>query len=356
MDHRSRAWENQPPTRLEMMAIGRDKSFFTFDLQKVIDELGCDALLAHLQKMLLIRNLEIRGEAAYQNGKVGGFYHSYIGQEAIQTGCVAAAGDQHWYTTTYRCHALALLLGATPNEIMAELFGKETGNAKGRGGSMHLFTDRLLGGLAIVGGQVPIATGAAFSIKYQKQKGMASFCFLGEGAVAQGAFHESLNLASLWNLPAIYVIENNHWGMGTAANRAIAVDPIADHLSKSYDMRSIRVDGMDFFACYAAFKEALAVVLKTSRPILIEADTQRFRGHSISDPGQYRSKEELRWAMERDPIALMKTVLILHNMLTEEEFRKMDLEQRDKVLAAVSFAEASPWPSTVSLEEGVMAP
>jgi pyruvate dehydrogenase E1 component alpha subunit len=338
------------------MALKRDQHLFSFDREKVIGELGRDALLTWLKKMLLIRNLEIRGEAAYQNGKVGGFYHSYIGQEAIQAGCVAAAGTQHWYTTTYRCHALALLLGATPNEIMSELYGKANGNAKGRGGSMHLFTDRLLGGLAIVGGHIPIATGAAFTIKYRKQKGLASFCFLGEGAVAQGSFHESLNLASLWSLPAIYVIENNRWGMGTAVDRAIAADPIAQKFAKSYDMRSWMVDGMDFFALYAMFKEAIAEVLKTSRPVLIEAYTERFRGHSISDPALYRSKEELAQAMERDPIKLMKTVLIEHKMLTEEGFKKMDLEQRDEVLAAMKQADESPWPPIVSLEEGVMAP
>lgn len=339
-----------------IMPVKKDKQMFIFDRNKIIDEIGRDSLLTHLQKMLLIRNLEIRGEAAYQNGKVGGFFHSYIGQEAIQTGCVAAAGDRHWYTTTYRCHALALLLGATPDEIMAELYGKATGNAKGRGGSMHFFADRLLGGLAIVGSQIPVATGAAFSIKYQKQKNRVSFCFLGDGAAAQGAFHESLNLASLWNLPAIYVIENNHWGMGTAAKRAIAVDAIADHFAQSYNMRSITIDGMDFFACYAAFKEALGEVLNTSRPVLIEADTERFRGHSISDPGLYRSKEDLRRAMERDPVQLMKAALIEHRLLTEEEFKKMDTEQRNRVLAAIRFAEESPWPPVVGLEEGVMAP
>ena len=134
-----------------------------------------------------------------------------MGQEAIQVGCVAAAGQKHWFTTTYRCHALALLLGVTPNEAMAELYGRTTGNAQGRGGSMHLYADRLLGGLAIVGGHVPIATGAAFTIKYKKEKDLASFCFLGEGATVQGAVHESLNLAVLWNLPCIYVIENNLW-------------------------------------------------------------------------------------------------------------------------------------------------
>jgi pyruvate dehydrogenase E1 component alpha subunit len=338
------------------MAADGKYSFFPFDRDQAVKHLGKEALLLQLQKMLLIRNLEVRGEAAYQQGKVGGFYHSYIGQEAIQVGCIAAAGVKNWYTTTYRCHALAILLGSTPFEIMAELFGRVGGNSKGRGGSMHLFTDRMLGGLAIVGGHIPIATGAGFSIKYLKEKGIVSFCFLGDGAVAQGAFHESLNLASLWNLPCIYVIENNQWGMGTAVKRAIGVKPIAEHFAQSYGISSYTLDGMDFFSCYAGFKEATQETLKSSRPVLIEAITERFRGHSISDPGLYRSKEELQKAMERDPIPLFKRVLIEKKMLTEEEFKEMDSREREAVLKAVKEADESPWPSLTELEEGVFAP
>lgn len=334
-----------------------DYHFFKSDTRKVIAELGKETLLQALQQMLLIRNFEIRGESAYQQGKVGGYYHSYMGQEAIQVGCIAAAGTKHWFTTTYRCHALAYLLGATPNEMMAELYGKATGNAQGRGGSMHMYADHLLGGLAIVGGHVPIATGAAFTIKYLKQKGLASFCFLGDGAVAQGAFHESLNLASLWNLPCLYVIENNQWGMGTAASRAICVQPMAEHFAKAYDMKSYTFDGADFFNCYAGFKEALAEVLKTGRPVLIEAVTERFRGHSISDPGLYRSKESLKDAMEhRDPILILRDALYENKMLTEEQFKEMDKEQREIVIAAMKFAEDSPFPDPITLEEGVFAP
>lgn len=330
--------------------------FFRADRSKVIQEVGKDSLLSQLRKMLLIRNLEIRGEAAYQQGKVGGFYHSYMGQEAIQVGCVAAASAKHWYTTTYRCHALALLLGATPKEIMAELYGKETGNAKGRGGSMHLFTDRLLGGLAIVGGHLPIATGAAFTIKYKKEEGLASFCFLGEGAVVQGAVHESLNLSALWNLPCIYVIENNQWGMGTAVERAVAIKPIAEKLAKTYNMKSYTLDGMDFFQCYAGFRDALHYAVTESKPVLIEAVCERFRGHSISDPALYRTKESLHQVMERDPIQLLKNVLIEMGALTEEQFKEMDREEKEIVIEAMKFAEESPWPDPIHLEEGVFAP
>jgi pyruvate dehydrogenase E1 component alpha subunit len=331
--------------------------FFKHDPDKVLKELGKETLLKMLKQMLAIRNLEIRGEAAYQQGKVGGFYHSYMGQEAIQVGCVAAAGVNHWYTTTYRCHALAYLLGATPNEIMAEFYGRVTGNAQGRGGSMHLYADRLLGGLAIVGGHVPIATGAAFSLKYKKRKDLASFCFLGEGAAVQGAFHESLNLAALWDLPCIYVIENNQWGMGTAANRAVCVQPIAEHFANAYGIQSYTLDGSDFFNCYAGFQAALKGVLETSRPVLIEAVTERFRGHSISDPAVYRSKEELSKVMqERDPILLLKNALIAKGLLSEEEFQALDQEQKEVAIAAMKFADESPWPDPITLEQGVFAP
>ncbi|MDE3046265.1 MAG: pyruvate dehydrogenase (acetyl-transferring) E1 component subunit alpha [Verrucomicrobiota bacterium] len=330
--------------------------FFKSDVDQVVDEVGSARLKEQLMKMLLIRHFEIRGEAAYQQGKVGGFYHSYMGQEAIQVGCLAAAGPEHWYTTTYRCHALAMLLGATPNEMMAELYGRTTGNAKGLGGSMHMYADHLLGGLAIVGGHVPIATGAAFSLKYQKKKDLASFCFLGEGAVVQGAVHESLNLAALWNLPCLYVIENNQWGMGTAVRRAVCIEPIGENLAKAYGISSYTFDGQDFFNCYAGFKAALKEVAKTSRPVLIEVITERFRGHSISDPALYRSKENLQKNMERDPIRLLKEALIERNMLTEEEFKQMDQEAKETILAAMKFADESPWPELTTLEEGVFAP
>ena len=327
--------------------------FFEADPKRVMAELGREALTLYLKKMLLIRNFEIRGEQAYSQGKVGGFYHSYMGQEAIQTGCIAAAGANHWFTTTYRCHALALLLGVTPNEAMAELYGRSTGNAKGRGGSMHFYADRMLGGFGIVGGHVPLATGAAFSIKYLKNKEMVSFCFLGDGAVVQGAVHESLNLASLWNLPCIYVIENNQWGMGTAVSRAVCVEPIAENMAKAYGIKAYTVDGSDFFSCYALFEEVLHEVLQNQRPVLIEAVTERFRGHSISDPALYRTKEELACAMEqKDPIIHLKNAL----KLTDEQFKEMDKEQKEIVMAAMKFADESPWPDPISLEQDVFAP
>jgi pyruvate dehydrogenase E1 component alpha subunit len=330
-------------------------NFFKSNPEQVIQKLGKEKLIHCLKEMLLIRNFEIRAEGAYLQGKVGGFFHAYIGQEAIQTAAVQAMGLQQWWATSYRCHALALLLGAPPNELMAELFGRSTGNAKGRGGSMHFFTDRLLGGFGIVAGQVPIATGAAFSIKYQKQKNVA-ICFLGDGAVAQGSFHESLNIASLWDLPCIYVVENNRWGMGTAVARAIAAQPIAEKLSVGYDMKSYTLDGMDFFNCYAGFSQIFEEMKGSSRPVLVEVITERFRGHSISDPALYRSKEALSKCMERDPILMFYHTLLKEKLVTEEHYETWDKEQKDRVLAALEFAEKSPWPDPITLGEDVFAP
>ncbi len=326
-----------------------------------IQKLGKEKLTLQLKKMLLIRNFEIRSEAAYLQGKIGGFFHAYIGQEAIQTAALCVFGVNQWWVTTYRCHALALLLGATPQELLAELLGRATGNAKGRGGSMHFFTERLLGGFGIVGGQIPIATGAAFTVNYLKNLGKnpeaeVALCFLGDGAVAQGAFHESLNIASLWNLPCVYVIENNQWGMGTHVNRAICVEPMAEKIAPSFDMRAYTLDGMDFFSCLSGFHQIYTEMKNDSRPVLVEVVTERFRGHSISDPGLYRSKEDVSACMQRDPLIILFKHLEKAGMMSESEYHALDAEQKEIVVRALQFAEESPWPDPVTLEEDVFAP
>ena len=324
--------------------------------RKLIQKIGKKKALSALEKMVLIRHFETRGEAAYQHGFVGGFFHAYSGQEAIQTALVDVCGPDNWFIGTYRTHALALLLGASPDELMAELYGRSTGNALGRGGSMHSYTDRLLGGFGIVGGHLSIAAGAAFSIKYRHQKGEVAICFLGDGAVAQGSFHESLNLASLWNLPVIYVIENNQWGMGTHVSRAICTDKIAERQAPSYGISGYTLDGMDYFACYAGFEKIHKEVLKTGRPVLVECLCERFRGHSISDPALYRTKEELQKATGRDPILLLRQVLEEEKILDEKGFKEIDKKQKEIVIAAMKYAEESPWPSPTTLEEDVYAP
>lgn len=325
-------------------------------MQQIIKGFGNDHLIDVLKRMLLIRNFETRAESAYQHGHVGGFFHAYTGQEAIQTAAVDACGKDNWWVTTYRCHALALLLGVTPNEAMAELYGRETGNAKGRGGSMHFYTDRLMGGFGIVGGHLPIATGAAFALKYRDVTDEIAVCFLGEGAVAQGAFHESLNLASLWNLPCLYVIENNCWGMGTAVDRALSMDKLAEQLAPAYNMEGYTLDGTDYVACYDAFKGFKEQILSSNRPILVECIAERFKGHSVSDPGLYRTKERLEEAKKKDPILRLKEEMIKADIIDEEQFKVLDKEQREIIIESMKFAEESPWPDPVTLEEDVYAP
>jgi pyruvate dehydrogenase E1 component alpha subunit len=312
-------------------------------------------LIEDLRQMILIRQFEQRAESAYLSGHIGGFFHSYIGQEAIQTAATRALGHDHWWITSYRCHALALLLGATPKEIMAELFGRSTGNAMGRGGSMHLYTDQLLGGYGIVGGQIPIATGAAFSIKYQQQLGKLAICFLGDGAIAQGAFHESLTLASLWSLPCLYVIENNQWSMGTPLRKSVSIDPIAELKAKSFGIEGKTIDGMSYFELCKEFHSAKEYILEHQRPYLLEVKTERFKGHSISDPGLYRSKEELKACMQRDPIRLMSDQLKQLGLIQDEQIEQMQQEIKQIVLESIDYALASPWPETSCLEEGVFA-
>lgn len=326
------------------------------ETDRLIAKLGKEHMMDVLSRMLLIRNFETRAESAYQHGFIGGFFHAYIGQEAIQTAAIDAFGKKNWWITTYRCHALALLLGVTPDEVMAELYGRATGNAKGRGGSMHLYSDRLMGGFGIVGGHLPIATGAAFSIKYRDIKDEVAVCFLGDGAVAQGAVHESLNLASLWNLPCIYVIENNLWGMGTAVERALSVKKIAESIAPAYNMKGYTFDGTDYFECYNGFKEIKKEVLSTSRPVIVECIAERFKGHSVSDPGHYRTKEQLDLAKKKDPILLLKTAMEKASILDDATFKEIDNKQKEIVIQSMQFAENSPWPDTMSLEENVFAP
>ena len=320
-----------------------------------------EKLVDMLRLMYKIRFFEERAIKIYKEkgiaGESLGALHTYVGEEAIAAGACINLKKDDYVVSTHRGHGHCIAKRGDIKRMLAEIMGRVTGYSCGRGGSMHLYADRLLGGLAIVGGHVPIATGAAFTIKYEKQKNMASFCFMGDGAVAQGAVHESLNLASLWNLPCIYVIENNKWGMGTATSRAICIEPIGENMARSYNMKSYTLDGLDFFSCYGGFKEILHEVITTNRPVLVEVITQRFRGHSISDPGLYRTKQELAHLMEaEDPINRFKSTLIENGFLTEDEYKNIDKEQKDLCIAAMKFADESLDPDPITLEEGVFAP
>ncbi|OGN62153.1 MAG: hypothetical protein A3F09_02985 [Chlamydiae bacterium RIFCSPHIGHO2_12_FULL_49_11] len=332
-------------------------NFTKIDRKSTLEEIGKEKALLMLSDMLLIRHFEQRGEQSYQMGKVWGFYHSYIGQEAIQTGAVYALGRDHTlWATTYRCHALALLLGMTVEEGMCELYGKANGNAKGRGGSMHMYTSTMAGGSGIVGAQWPLGVGLAFSIKYKKEKDKVAVVFGGDGAVMMGTYPESLNLACLHKLPLIIVIENNQFSMGTHLERGVAHPPLGENTAKAFGLTSYTIDGMDLISSWAVFQAAKKDALTQEKPVIIETVGHRFRGHSISDAALYRSKEELKRVMELDPIPIFLQECIDKGWITEEEYKDCDTKKREKVQAAMKFADESPWPDIGTLEEGVFAP
>ncbi len=304
-----------------------------------------------LREMLLIRRFEEKAGEAYALGQIGGFCHLYIGQEAVAVGCIAALREDDYVTTSYREHGHALTRGMSARSVMAELFGKATGCSKGKGGSMHLFDAerRFLGGHGIVGGQIPIAAGAAFAIKYRGGD-QVSMCFFGEAAVNIGAFHETLNMASLWKLPAVFVVENNRYGMGTAAERASAVENIASR-ALSYGTEAEVVDGMDVLAAHDAAARAVARGREQSMPTLLNVLTYRFVGHSMSDAshGTYRTLEEVEENKKNDPIGKFCGRLVDESLFSHEEFAAMDQDVIAEVEDSVAFAESSPDPDPAEL-------
>jgi pyruvate dehydrogenase E1 component alpha subunit len=309
-----------------------------------------------LRSMLLQRRFEERCAEAYALGKIGGFCHLYIGQEAVSTGALSVLRDDDYIITTYRDHGQALARGISPRAIMAELFGRADGLVRGKGGSMHLFDRNLnfLGGHGIVGGHIPIATGVAFAIKYRGGD-QVCLCFLGEAAVNNGAFHEALNMASLWKLPAIFVIENNRYGMGTAIERASSVNDIYERAG-SYDMPRGVVDGQDVFAVRSAITEAVDRARAEQIPTLLEVRTYRFMGHSMSDAvsGTYRTRAELEEYQKRDPITLLRSSMLSSGEISEEQLAALDDEVKGVVQDAWDFADASPEPPLASLYENVL--
>jgi pyruvate dehydrogenase E1 component alpha subunit len=311
--------------------------------------------LSLLRSMLLQRRFEERCAEAYAIGRIGGFCHLYIGQEAVSTGTLSHLRPDDYMITTYRDHGQALARGITPRAVMAELFGRIDGCAGGKGGSMHMFDKAtgFLGGHGIVGGHLPIATGVGFAIKYRGGD-QCICCFFGEAAVNNGAFHESLNMAALWKLPVIFIIENNRYGMGTAVERASAINDIVQRAG-SYDMHRAVVDGQDVLAVRAAIDEAVGRARTEQSPTLLEMRTYRFMGHSMSDAvsGTYRSKAELDEYLKRDPIALLRAHMEERGTLTEQVMQDMDTEIKAIVQDAWDFAEASPEPPLEALMENV---
>ena len=320
-----------------------------------LDHERADLYRRLLRDMCLIRRFEERAGESYALGKIGGFCHLYIGQEAVAVGAMTALRDDDYVMGSYRDHGHALARGMSAREVMAELYGKVTGCCRGKGGSMHLFSvkHRYLGGHAIVGGHIPLVTGAAFAIKYRGTDQVA-VSFFGEAAVNTGAFHEALNMAAVWKLPAIFIAENNRYGMGTALERASAVYDVATRAC-SYDIDEEMVDGMDVLAVYQATKRAVRRARADSLPTLLEARTYRFMGHSMSDPihGHYRTKEEIDEQKKRDPVHTFRDRLQAEGILSGEEYDAMEREIRVELDDAVAFAAESPDPDPGELHTDV---
>ncbi len=310
-----------------------------------------------LRQMLLIRRFEEKAAESYALGKIGGFCHLYIGQEAVAVGSLAALRDDDYVISSYREHGQALARGIPATAVMAELFGKATGCSKGKGGSMHLFdaSKRFMGGHGIVGGHIPLAAGLGFAIRYRGGD-QVCLCFFGEAAVNIGAFHEALNMASVYKLPVIFCCENNHYGMGTAFDRVAAVTDVVEHAC-SYDMAAELVNGMDVSAVYEATQRAVRRARSGGHPTLLEVRTYRFMGHSMSDPlhGVYRTKEEVEEQKKRDPISHLVLALKEEGVLDDAALEGLDQEARAVVEEAVKFAEASPDPDPSELGTHVLA-
>jgi pyruvate dehydrogenase E1 component alpha subunit len=306
-----------------------------------------------LATMMLIRRFEERAGEMYAKAKVGGFLHLAIGEEATIVGAGRALRPGDYLVSTYRSHGHALVRGTSPDAVMAELFGRVDGCSKGRGGSMHMFDleRRFMGGYGIVGGNLPIAAGIALASDYLGTDD-ATLCTFGDGASNQGTFGETMNLAALWKLPVVFMVTNNQFGMGTALERHSAVTDLM-RKGESFGVPGMRCDGMDVVDTHAVTSEALRRAREDRQPVLIEAVTYRFRGHSMADPEEYRTKEQVEQWRRRDPIVLFTERLIGEGVLTAEEAEQLDADAVARVDQAVAFADASPHPSPESLYDDV---
>jgi pyruvate dehydrogenase E1 component alpha subunit len=312
-----------------------------------------DLILSLYQDMVGIRRFEEEAARSYSRGKMGGFLHLYIGQEAVAVGAISAIEPTDYIVATYRDHGHYLARVGDMKAAMAELFGKATGCAKGRGGSMHYFDvdKRFMGGHAIVGGHVPIAAGIAFASKYRGEQDV-TLCFFGEGTANMGAFHEGMSLAALWKLPVVFICENNLYSMGTPLYRTLAVEDVAVR-AKGYPMQQEIVNGDDVLEVRAVVRRAAKRAREESLPILVEAKTYRFRGHSMSDPAKYRTKEEVNEWKQRDPIFLLEQRIYDLGIANKAQLKAIDDEAKQEVAEAVTFAEESPQPDPSELYDNV---
>jgi pyruvate dehydrogenase E1 component alpha subunit len=320
-----------------------------------IKKLDKELLREMLYQMVLGRVFEQKCAEVYRIGKIGGFCHLYIGQEAIAVGSQMALKEGDYVITSYRDHVQAMVAGITPEAVLAELYGKADGNVGGKGGSMHMFSKEkgFFGGHGIVGGQIGVGTGMAYAQKY-KGTDNVTLCFFGEAAVNQGIFHESLNMAQLWKLPCIFICENNQYGMGTSQARAMSISNIAKK-AEGYGMAGEFVDGMDVMAVRDATERAIERARKDGSPTLLEIRAYRFMGHSMSDPGKYRTTEEIKKYQERDPIILFKESLKEAKVFTDKDFEEIQNQAKEATQKAVEFAESSPFPDEKELFTDIFA-
>jgi pyruvate dehydrogenase E1 component alpha subunit len=312
---------------------------------------AADTCRTILQRMLLIRRFEERAGEMYAKAKIGGFLHLCIGEEATIIGAVDAMRDSDYLISTYREHGQALARGTDPKHVMAELFGKKDGCSGGRGGSMHLFDleRRFMGGYGIVGGNLPLAAGLAFASDYRGEDDV-TLCMMGDGATNQGTFGETMNFAALWKLPVVFVVVNNQFGMGTSLERHSAVTDLSVKAA-GFGVPGHKCDGMNVLETHAVVGEALRAAREERSPQLVEALTYRYRGHSMADPEEYRSKEDVEKWRERDPLVTFPAQLEDEDVLSHDDVEAMDKEAVAAVDAAVEFAEESPFPELESIYE-----
>ncbi len=318
-------------------------------------EITKETYLNWYEAMLLMRKFEERAGQLYGQQKIRGFCHLYIGQEAVLAGAMSVLGPGDSMITAYRDHAHALARGMTANEIMAELYGKATGCSKGKGGSMHMFSKdkKFFGGHGIVGGQIPLGAGVAFAEKYNGTSNV-NVCYMGDGAVRQGALNETFNMAMLWKLPIIFVCENNGYAMGTSVARTTNMVDIYK-IGLGFDMPCAPVDGMDPVAVHNAMDEAVQRARKGEGPTFLEMRTYRYKGHSMSDPAKYRSKEELESYKAKDPIEVLKKVILDKKYVDTAWIEEIDQKVKEIVDESVKFSEESPWPDSSELYKDVYA-
>ena len=332
-----------------------DVNISDFSKTQINQALSSEEKLVLYSQMVRIRRFEERSLRAYQQGHIGGFLHLYIGQEAVAVGAVSVMSSDDHVITAYRDHGHALAVGMDMDECMAELFGKKTGCSKGKGGSMHFFAPdkNFWGGHGIVGGQTPLGLGIAYALKYNEKKG-ACLCFMGDGATNQGPFYESLNLASLWNLPVVFVIENNGYSMGTSESRHSAGEPLAKR-GDPFDVNWSVHQGHDLYEVREAIGNALSLAHEKQSPSVLEIVTYRYRGHSVADPDQtYRSKEEIEeYKKNKDPINLFKDKLLAEGVLTETQAQEIDQSAKEESDASAEFALASPFPDPTELMDHI---